>query len=683
MKKDFDYLRQSLIDEALNSPMLLSDLAGLESYVAESYNCRSFIELLQNADDAGASCFYVKRHGDYLIVANNGRFFNLTDLESLCRSASSKKVRGSSIGYRGIGFKSVVSFAKEIHLISGEFEVTFSKTLSKILVPEAPRVPLIRIPHPIENTVKDNLHKEFHKLQEEGFKTIFVFSGVIANQIKEEYTDFAQTTLLFLNNIQRIVIDLDEVRTASIIVSGGNEFGKIVKISTPEEMSDWLICSYKKCNIGFSIENNEVSRLPNHKALIHAFLPTEDSCGLGVIVNGDFSTDPSRRHLIFDEITKDVIAELSEFYCKLLKDAIEKNNVGMVDALIPSFDLKLVQLMKQSFAKEFAIQIKVSSGDSFSKLYLAPEWINAVDYYRINPHSIKAECAELQGIVRVLKYLGSKSDSISNIIACIDKTEISLSGYAQVAVEAMKNILMNRKLDKLISAHLFMSENHLRSLKEIESDRKIIDDSYIQLLIDKGLQEKEMVLCFKKMGLIELQHRQFIKKEDVHLEEMKDSNEKSNASNDYGDVTNVIEWFNNMSIPSSVVIRNNSEIKRWRSAEDNARKALNANGFKLTDVSSLNMGYDLEGLDPNGNTIFIEVKSIGYPGQKFRMTNNEFAAAQYKQDSYYIAIVKQEDDMLEISFIKNPVKCLQMNRQCVQWIWECTEYDYFPMRFSI
>ena len=65
------------------------------------------------------------------------------------------------------------------------------------------------------------------------------------------------------------------------------------------------------------------------------------------------------------------------------------------------------------------------------------------------------------------------------------------------------------------------------------------------------------------------------------------------------------------------------------------------------------------------------------------MTNNEFAAAQYKQDSYYIAIVKQEDDMLEISFIKNPVKCLQMNRQCVQWIWECTEYDYFPMRFSI
>ena len=31
--------------------------------------------------------------------------------------------------YRGIGFKSVVSFAKEVHLISGDFEITFSKEM--------------------------------------------------------------------------------------------------------------------------------------------------------------------------------------------------------------------------------------------------------------------------------------------------------------------------------------------------------------------------------------------------------------------------------------------------------------------------------------------------------------------------------------------------------------------------
>jgi len=40
-------VRKSLLDEALKSPTLLSDLAGLEQYVAESYDARAFVELLQ------------------------------------------------------------------------------------------------------------------------------------------------------------------------------------------------------------------------------------------------------------------------------------------------------------------------------------------------------------------------------------------------------------------------------------------------------------------------------------------------------------------------------------------------------------------------------------------------------------------------------------------------------------
>ena len=93
MNMSINELRESLIKEAKSSPMLLSDLAGLEAYVSESYNSRSFIELLQNADDAGSTRFYVKRYGNYLFVANDGRPFNIMDLESLCRSASSNKAR--------------------------------------------------------------------------------------------------------------------------------------------------------------------------------------------------------------------------------------------------------------------------------------------------------------------------------------------------------------------------------------------------------------------------------------------------------------------------------------------------------------------------------------------------------------------------------------------------------------
>src|ERR1019366_6594095 len=101
-------VRKPLLDEAQKSPALLSDLAGLESYIAESYNARSFVELLQNADDAGANRVDIQRAGELLLVANDGREFTQQDFENLCRSAASSKLRGPSIGFRGIGFKSVV-----------------------------------------------------------------------------------------------------------------------------------------------------------------------------------------------------------------------------------------------------------------------------------------------------------------------------------------------------------------------------------------------------------------------------------------------------------------------------------------------------------------------------------------------------------------------------------------------
>jgi hypothetical protein len=45
-------VRDELLGEAQASPGLLADLANLERYVAETYSARSFIEQLQDADDA-------------------------------------------------------------------------------------------------------------------------------------------------------------------------------------------------------------------------------------------------------------------------------------------------------------------------------------------------------------------------------------------------------------------------------------------------------------------------------------------------------------------------------------------------------------------------------------------------------------------------------------------------------
>lgn len=676
MKKELSILRNSLITEAKSSPMLLSDLAGLEAYVSESYNSRSFIELLQNADDAKATKFYVKRSGDYLFVANNGRPFNIKDLESLCRSASSNKVRGTTIGYRGIGFKSVVSFAKEVHLISGDFEITFSKELSKQIVPQAPKVPLIRIPHELEKSVKDELADEIRKMQNEGFNTIFIFSGVLANQIDEEYTSFADTTLLFLNSIQVIKIHLTKIVTANIAIIEKNERGRFLRVSTTEAISNWFVCSDSTCSIAFSMNKDKVERLTKSEAIIHAFLPTEDSCGLGVVVNGDFSTDPSRRHLIMDDTTIKVISNLTHLYASLLKYALANKDRNMVDALMPYFDWKLIRLMKQSFEKEFAIKIKNAFGKELSNVRLAPSWLNAEDFSKImsvsNLPYIAPECSDVPGLSDLLKFLGNKPEDVGSLIIKADNAQISVLGCAQILTAGMKEALMNHRLPSLTTTALVMSNGGLCSLKEINEEEGEIDESFIKLMEDNGMSKNDISQFLKKTGLSNINDLLFDDEDD----DLYNDDDKSDNP------TSVSQWFNDASSSLKSVV-NNEGVQKWRSAEENTLAALNANGFRLKDVSKQNLGFDLEGSDPNGKNIYIEVKSIDYVGQKFRMTNNEFAAAQYKPSNYCIALVFQNKDTLEISLIKDPINRLNLTRQVVQWVWECSDYEYKPMKFSI
>lgn len=681
--RTIEELRQLLIEEANNSPMLLSDLAGLEEYVSESYNCRSFIELLQNADDAGASRFCVKRCNNYLLVANDGRPFNIDDVESLCRSASSKKARGKTIGYRGIGFKSVVSFAKEVYLVSGGFEIAFSKELSKQLIHQAIRVPLIRIPHNIPDDIKNEIIDEVNNLKNKGYNTVFVFSGSISNQIQEEYTTFAYTTLLFLNSIKNVQIDIEKKIVADIKSVKEEENKRHVRITAMDSESEWLVCYGNNCCIAFSINNGSIVRLSNSDAIIHAFLPTEDTCGLGVIINGDFSTDPSRRHLIFDDTTNEVINNLTILYGALLKYHLfdsEHSNVSLINALIPYFDVNLIQLMKLSFEKEFVIKLKKELSNGFSTLKLCPNWMNAIDYCKIvgnNTQTIAPQYYEISGLVNLLKYLDGKPDSIEEVIKSVCDKKISVSGYAQLVSASIKDILMNRQINGFISTPLFLSNRELLSLQKINDLGRSIDDSFVQLLVDNGVSRSELGQCFKKLSMTELQ-KQFIEEKTYQM----GSNAFKNDADGNRSSTNVEEWFNNAT-ETQPKVKMITSIQRWRSAEENTLNALNANGFKLKDVSSQNIGYDLEGVDPYGNDIYIEVKFVDYAGQKFRMTNNEFAVAQYKQQNYFIAIVLQNKDVLEISLINNPVNKLDLKRQCVQWIWECSEYDYNPMSFKM
>lgn len=676
---NIDYIRTQLLNEAKTSPNLLSDLTGLETYIAESYNNRSFIELLQNADDANSTKFKIIKNNDLLYVANNGRDFTAKDVESICRSAASTKTRGENIGYRGIGFKSVVGFAKEIHIISGGLEITFSKARTQCEIPNATRVPLIRIPHQLIEKDKSQIAVHIDQLLKEGFSTIFVFTGVTALEIESEYESFDYKSLLFLKNIVATEILSSSNTTTHIEKQIVSESEIKIIVKNNKELAEWLVSNYNNTAIAFKLENNVACKINQSDAFVYSFLPTEDITGLGIIANGDFSTDPSRKHLIYDDETESTIKNIATQISFLIKQNIVKSNdqnLSLVKALIPYTDPRMIGFKKTCFEKLLMEKIKNIDPNFFENLLLPPNWINSKDYNAIVKSSenlvIDTKFLDIEGLVPFLKFLGAKEASFESIKNKINESAISLLGCVQIYKYVFSALLSNSSDNFILSAIdlkiTFFNKKRV-SFKEIFSENLPIEDAFISMLIENGLTEFDIKQGFKKI-LPNYNTNLFFNIND-NDSKMAEINTAVTTSND---------WYNSNQVSKDKV---KYAIKKWRTAEEITLEILNLNGFKLHDVSKQNIGYDLNGYDPNGKEIYIEVKSITLPGQKFKLTNNEIGVAQESPEKFYVAVVRQTDNFFEIAMISDPINKLNLNRQCVQWIWECSEYEYNPRRFEL
>jgi hypothetical protein len=84
-------------------------------------------ELLQNADDAGATMATVEILDGDFVFTHNGEDFIEEHFMSLCRFGYSNKVALHTIGFRGIGFKSTFSIGDEVRLKTPSLSVVFRR----------------------------------------------------------------------------------------------------------------------------------------------------------------------------------------------------------------------------------------------------------------------------------------------------------------------------------------------------------------------------------------------------------------------------------------------------------------------------------------------------------------------------------------------------------------------------
>mgnify|MGYP005761773677 CR=1 FL=1 len=670
--------------EADNAPMLFKDLAKVEQYIAESYKTRSFIELIQNADDANSKKFGIHIYDNFVIVGNNGRDFNYDDVKSICRSGSSNKVRGgATIGYRGIGFKSVVNLAEKVYILSGNMHFMFDKQLTKDLLNINEDVPLIRIPHIV--SVIPHIEEINDLKTKYNYSTIFLFEKIKENIIESELLSFDKSSVLFLNSIEEINL-MSKKNNRNIIKTIKGNICQIFENSTKEE---WLIISSdnKYDKLAFKVEDSKIISANPEESLIHSFTPTTEISGGYFKMNGNFSTDPSRKNIDFDDISEvsfdnctnmlaNIIIEIlkgSTKYIGFFKPFVEFNNA------ISSNKIRVKLLNK--------IKDKLQSINNFCNLRLKPEMISISDYiemcnkkYLYINENVLTDYPEINSFFELIEipYL-----TLDEMIECIKEScnvsNICLATIFSKIVKKYRYDFSDELVKKIENLNIFVKNSKKVNAKSLKKYTNL-DEDYRQVLCD-NCETEDIKFTLKKLGI---EYTVSVPKTmSTNFYYGKNENTTSDKTgifsnifkkkenteiNDYKSSTkdNILDDFKTKKYPN---------IQKWRSTEVNLAEYLRYFDFidEVKDVSVSNLGYDLEVKLKNGEKIYIEVKSMISFSQPFKITNNEYSCAHNYGDKYYIALVIN-DDNFEVKFIQNPIETLHFEKKCEQWSWFCEEY---------
>lgn len=658
-------LHNSFLEEAKRSPILLSDLANMEKYISESYTGRSLIELLQNADDAGASKFEIVEISSKVYgVANNGREFCENDLVSLCRSGTStKKRKTNTIGYRGIGFKSVVNYAKAVHLYSGHIATTFSRQLTKNLLPEANTVPLIRIPHKFCGNAYDN---SINDLLRDRYSTVFVFETE-SDCLLDEISMFDTSCMLFLRNIREIHFTLSTKKiTYMVKYTNLNSLCDEIEFLGTQNNDRWIVCSDElksDVKLAFKYDGNRVIPASPQESVIHSFMPTNDKLNVPIKINGDFSTEPSRTKVIYDTETENAIEGCVDLTNNILKNILAENydRYGFINILAQASldplraikgntisDIYIEKLIKKS--KE---QLKKYAED-VKEIYYQPQGITNVDFEQIcrinNVYGIGNDIdANIRGILQFVKMIGIRILPLEMMLDAMKDCILSKESRIEVMYELIDRSrfgLDKALLTKFNNANVITFNTDVK--KVINCDKNdIIEDSFNAAVIEKVGSVVYVEQFYKVLGLKNIRQQGY-----------------------------------NKEISPSVISRNvgsigtKSVVKKWRTVEQNLGEILRSldGVVNVIDVAAQNVGYDIETIMTDGTHRYYEVKSVDNMGNAFTMTNNEFSAAVQYKDKYYLAIVQQDESRIEVCFICDPISTLNMTKRVTKWEWYCSSY---------
>lgn len=317
-------------------------------------------ELLQNANDYPCKednnevsvKFILTKN--YLLFLHSGSEFNLRNIVGICSiNQGEKKKNTETIGYKGIGFKTVFVNNEYVYLRSGEWKLRFDKEFS-----ESDKGECAWTLMPIHTDDTDLDPELSAVLQNIPNKYRVQFALKHKSDAKD---NIPQLQKVFSDD--QILLFIPHVFDAEVYINGSQKFHvskdkdkwKVdsFKFPVPADLKDWVnqnVNSGNKIpekfkeieNIGISFavckEGNKV--IPVENARIYNYLPTELQLGFKFLVNADFVPNAARNGLHDVKWNNDVMRECGATFVQWFASFLEIEGqweLNSVFSLIPDF----------------------------------------------------------------------------------------------------------------------------------------------------------------------------------------------------------------------------------------------------------------------------------------------------------------------------------------------------------
>lgn len=291
--------------------------------LVDQYSDRThfIFELIQNAEDAGATCVTFSLYPDRLVLCHDGKPFTEADIRGICGIRSTKDdPESGKIGRFGIGFKSVYAYTKTPRIYSGQYSFRICNLILPYAENDAPTGDDTVLILPFDGEVKP--------------ETAYC-------EIRDALRKYLSPDVLFaLWNVREIGCKIypeeTEWSVSKECIPADRSVDRVLLRQKPTNATRTLLVfrtqDKQPLLIGYELETDESRKdriVPAKQHYLYVFFPTAVETHQSFYIHVPFSTTPARDNVRHNRVNQALAEQLAALFADSIRWLLKKDYVTL------------------------------------------------------------------------------------------------------------------------------------------------------------------------------------------------------------------------------------------------------------------------------------------------------------------------------------------------------------------